>query len=184
MRQIVIFGSGLDARAFRLAELGEVDIFEVDSPSVFEFKEPLVKNEPVACRRRVAVQLPHSRTTSWLSALAEHGFASATPTLFIFEGVLMYLPRHTQETILRWVPRRVGHRVSGDAFDTGDIVLRAPIRRPKIRVYGTTRQNVKQWLSPDTHMIDARDDALGPPLMPHLDNSLFPYQRFFFSTSF
>src|SRR5262249_2309514 len=40
-RQVVILGAGLDARAFRLEWPDGTRLFEVDTPDVFQFKEPV-----------------------------------------------------------------------------------------------------------------------------------------------
>ena len=42
-RQVVIFGAGLDARAFRLSWPEGVRLFELDMPGVLEFKDEVVR---------------------------------------------------------------------------------------------------------------------------------------------
>src|SRR6185503_17537655 len=37
-RQLVILGAGLDGRAYRLPELADVDVFEIDHPATQSFK--------------------------------------------------------------------------------------------------------------------------------------------------
>lgn len=97
VRQVVIPASGLDSRAYRLDWLPGTVLFELDRPLVHEFKRQVlatgttaaaVPASPRATRREIAVDL----RDDWESALPAHGFDPTQPTVWIVEGLLMYLP--------------------------------------------------------------------------------------------
>ena len=41
-RQLVLLGAGMDSRAFRMTSVDELAVYEVDQPTTFDIKEPLV----------------------------------------------------------------------------------------------------------------------------------------------
>ncbi|WP_018179382.1 SAM-dependent methyltransferase [Jongsikchunia kroppenstedtii] len=91
IRQFVILGAGLDARAYRLTWPAGSVLFEVDQPRVLEFKSAaLAKHDakPGVDRREVAIDLRRD----WPAALRSAGFDAARPTAWLAEGLLRYLP--------------------------------------------------------------------------------------------
>lgn len=93
--QVLLLGAGADARAYRLPELADVPVFEVDHPST-----------QVEKRRRVAANPTHFAAPAKLTyvpvdferdslrdALLEAGFDRTKATFVIWEGVTMYLTR-------------------------------------------------------------------------------------------
>lgn len=88
--QLGILGAGLDARAWRIPELGEVDVFEVDHPSTQAGKREAAATL-VSCARRVcfvAVDFERERAGE---RLAQEGHDATRPTAWIWEGVTPYL---------------------------------------------------------------------------------------------
>jgi methyltransferase (TIGR00027 family) len=93
IRQIVLLAAGLDSRAYRLDWPAETVVFELDQPRVLEFKrDALAGCRPTAQRREVAVDL----RDDWPRALLERGFDPASPSAWIVEGLLIYLPASAQ----------------------------------------------------------------------------------------
>jgi methyltransferase (TIGR00027 family) len=89
-RQVVILGAGLDTRSWRLEALRGARVFEVDFPATQAFKRNRVSRigEPIAD----VVYVPVDFTRDDLaSSLRGAGFDPATPTVWIWEGVIMYL---------------------------------------------------------------------------------------------
>lgn len=89
-RQVVILGAGLDARAFRLP-VPDADVYEVDTPSVFGFKDAVLAAagaKPTA-RSRTAVHA--DLREDFAARLAGRAFDPARPTAWVAEGVLPYL---------------------------------------------------------------------------------------------
>jgi O-methyltransferase involved in polyketide biosynthesis len=124
--QLVILGAGLDGRAWRMPELAEVDVFEVDHPDSqrdkrgrVEAREPA--REPGATDARgpgagaltstarsvrfVAVDFA-SADHDLDAALAAAGHDPRRPTTWIWEGVVMYLTPAEVAATLAVVQRR------------------------------------------------------------------------------
>ncbi|MDE1669679.1 class I SAM-dependent methyltransferase [Nocardia gipuzkoensis] len=99
-RQLVILGAGLDTRAYRLSLPEEVDVFEIDLPELFAFKEPVLaaaNARPVCGRHVVAADLRED----WAGALRANGFRADVPTHWVDEGVLGYLLREDAMRVVR-----------------------------------------------------------------------------------
>jgi methyltransferase (TIGR00027 family) len=93
VRQIVLLAAGLDSRAYRLEWPAETVVFELDQPQVLDFKrQALAGVRPTAARREVAVDLRQD----WPRALLDHGFDPTSPSAWIVEGLLIYLPGSAQ----------------------------------------------------------------------------------------
>ena len=90
--QLVILGAGLDGRAWRMPELREAVVYEVDHPDSQRVKrERAASLEPLARELRfVPVDFTRDRLGA---ALAAAGHDPALPTTWIWEGVVMYLER-------------------------------------------------------------------------------------------
>jgi methyltransferase (TIGR00027 family) len=102
--QLVILGAGLDGRAWRMRELAEVDVFEVDHPaSQAEKQSRLDRLEPAAKSIRfVPVDLSRDPLAD---ALAAAGHDRLLPTTWIWEGVIPYLTRDEVEKSLGAIAR-------------------------------------------------------------------------------
>ncbi|MCV7150476.1 class I SAM-dependent methyltransferase [Mycolicibacterium pyrenivorans] len=99
IRQAVILASGLDTRAYRLPWPDGTVVFEIDQPSVIEFKTRVLAQAgatPAADRRTVGIDLREN----WPTVLRECGFDTAAPTAWIAEGLLIYLPPEAQDRLL------------------------------------------------------------------------------------
>lgn len=100
-RQLVLLGAGMDARAYRLDKgiYGREDglvVFEVDQPTTFDVKEPLLANEELRVKNRVVVPYEFTEQNraagrTWGQALIAKGFDVRVPTVWLLEGLLMYL---------------------------------------------------------------------------------------------
>ncbi|OMC23341.1 class I SAM-dependent methyltransferase [Mycobacterium colombiense] len=98
-RQAVILAAGLDARAYRLSWPSGMVVFEVDQPEVIAFKTATLAQigaEPTAERRTAAIDL----RDDWPTALRDSGFDTDSPTAWIAEGLLPYLPPDAQDRLL------------------------------------------------------------------------------------
>ncbi|WP_437797927.1 class I SAM-dependent methyltransferase [Sorangium sp. So ce693] len=103
--QLVILGAGLDGRAWRMPELRDVVVFEVDHPDSQRDK-----------RSRVGALSPCARDIRWVpvdferdaldGALAKAGHDPARPTTWIWEGVVMYLTPADVEATLAVLAQR------------------------------------------------------------------------------
>ncbi|GED99578.1 hypothetical protein nbrc107696_00250 [Gordonia spumicola] len=88
--QVVVLGAGLDARAWRMAELSNATVFEVDQPaSQAEKRRRTADVEPVASR--VAFVPVEFGVDDLCAALTAADHDPNRPTTWIWEGVLPYL---------------------------------------------------------------------------------------------
>jgi methyltransferase (TIGR00027 family) len=103
-RQIVLLGAGLDARAHRLEVLAECTLYEIDHPSTQATKMQNARNLPQIAREihYVAVDF---ETDDVAAALLKAGLDPDAKSIFIWEGVTMYLPRAAIEATLSKVAR-------------------------------------------------------------------------------
>lgn len=102
--QVVLLGAGLDARGFRLA-LPDADVFEVDMPSVFAFKDKVLADagaQPTA-RSRTAVHA--DLREDFAAQLASSSFDPGRPTAWVAEGVLPYLTSDQARQVITDVGR-------------------------------------------------------------------------------
>ncbi|AYF74527.1 SAM-dependent methyltransferase [Nocardia yunnanensis] len=109
--QLVILGAGLDARAWRMPELAQVAVFEVDHPaSQAEKRARLGEREPLTPARFVPVDFG---TDALGAALNAAGHDESRPTTWIWEGVVPYLsPAEVSETVTELARRSApGSRV-------------------------------------------------------------------------
>ena len=98
IRQAVILAAGLDSRAYRLDWPPGTTVFEVDQPEVIEFKSRVLAERgvsPAAARRTVGIDLRED----WPAALRASGYDPGTPTAWIAEGLLIYLPPEAQDRL-------------------------------------------------------------------------------------
>nr|GLL18184.1 uncharacterized protein LOC109149279 [Ipomoea trifida] len=107
--QVVLLGAGMDARAFRLSCLKDIDVFEVDFPEVLQIKSTILQAAAEATNehkkimmtakslRRVAADI---RESNWLEKLQVSGFEIKKNTVWILEGILYYLSHsHAMEVL-------------------------------------------------------------------------------------
>jgi methyltransferase (TIGR00027 family) len=103
--QVVILGAGLDARAWRMAELAGRVVYEVDHPATQRYKRERVGPlRPTAGEVRF-VPVDFERE-SFAARLAEAGHDAARPTVWIWEGVVTYLRPEVVEATVRLVAER------------------------------------------------------------------------------
>ncbi|WP_229816029.1 SAM-dependent methyltransferase [Streptomyces lucensis] len=99
IRQVVTLAAGLDGRGVRLELPSGTRWFEVDLPEMTEFKDALLERSglPLSCERRaVAADLRED----WRSALRAAGFDPSRPTVWLVEGLLMYLTDEAGDAVL------------------------------------------------------------------------------------
>jgi methyltransferase (TIGR00027 family) len=101
--QVVILGAGLDSRAYRGELLARaIKTFEVDHPATQASKIEQVKRVLGTLPKHVVyVALDFNRGT--LDQLLLAGFDLSVKTLFIWEGVTLYLDQEAVDGTLAWV---------------------------------------------------------------------------------
>jgi len=131
--QVVNLGAGFDSRAYRFRErFPQVRFFELDLPAMIDAKRERVVKIFGAVPDRV-VLVPTDFTTRPLDAvLRDAGYDRTQRTLFIWEGVTMYLPEAANLSTLRFIR-------SGSASGSSvvyDYVLDATLRPDGGALYG------------------------------------------------
>jgi len=103
VRQVVIAAAGMDTRAFRLTWPPGTLLYELDRTEVFTAKDSLLAtmSAQATCQRyTLGVDLTHP---SWSRALCEAGYDPQAPSVWLIEGLLMYLDSTAVHTLLRTV---------------------------------------------------------------------------------
>jgi methyltransferase (TIGR00027 family) len=108
-RQVVILGAGLDARAWRIDELEDAVVFELDHPATQAYKRARIQGERPRAREVRFVALDFAKD-SLGEELARKGHRGDAPTFWIWEGVVMYLPREATRATLGAIAARSAPR--------------------------------------------------------------------------
>ena len=104
-KQLVILGAGYDGRAWRMAELQDIRVFEVDHPATQGEKRAHLAELPAA--KGVIKFVPiNFENESLNTALDNAGHDRSMPTCWIWEGVVMYLTRDAMRATLKDIAGR------------------------------------------------------------------------------
>lgn len=115
LRQVVILGAGFDTLALRLHDVSpETKFFEVDHPATQRAKIRALGDE-AAGRNLRFISLDLARGTLEGALLASADYDPEADTLFVAEGLLMYLALAEVDLVLNFVRRHSG-RASRLAF--------------------------------------------------------------------
>ncbi|WP_413288058.1 class I SAM-dependent methyltransferase [Bdellovibrio sp. HCB337] len=88
VRQIVMLAAGMDTRAYRLPFPEGTTIFELDRKEVLNYKQDKLSKAQLHCQLH---RIPVDLATDWVPHLLQAGFKKEVPTLWLVEGLLMYL---------------------------------------------------------------------------------------------
>jgi methyltransferase (TIGR00027 family) len=88
--QLILVGAGLDARAWRMPELADIDVSEVDHPSSQADKRSRLGQRRPLARSVQFVPVDFTRDR-FDAALAKAGHRADAPTTWVWEGVVPYL---------------------------------------------------------------------------------------------
>lgn len=100
--QVVILGAGFDTRAYRMAALTKVAVFEVDHPATSAAKQRLVEVATGGLPAHVRFVAVDFDTDQLPSSMSAAGFDPGRRTLFLWEGVTNYLSEDAVHATLRW----------------------------------------------------------------------------------
>jgi methyltransferase (TIGR00027 family) len=106
--QLVVLGAGLDSRAWRLSELADTDVWEVDHPASQQDKQERLAEAgtPPVVARSVRFAPVDFATDDLGSALEATGHDASVPTTWLWEGVVPYLTRDEVRATVRAVADR------------------------------------------------------------------------------
>ncbi|HZC53069.1 MAG TPA: class I SAM-dependent methyltransferase [Mycobacterium sp.] len=120
IRQVVILGSGMDTRPYRLWWPRGTTVYEIDQPEVVDFKTEVLRGrgaELTANRRAIGIDLRQD----WLDGLRRVGFDAAQRTVWVAENLLVgYLPPDAQNRLLETLTAAsaTGSRLAADHMPT------------------------------------------------------------------
>ena len=168
--QVVILGAGLDSRAYRDGLLaGAVTTFEVDYPATQASKIERVKKLFDKLPENV-VYAPIDFNIETLDKLLACGFDRSLKSLFIWEGVTMYLEGETIEATLTWVRTNTapGSSIIFDYQDTSTLTRRHIAYRVlnrltgEKRVFGIEKEQMEALLTRKgfIHLVDVTAEQL------------------------
>jgi methyltransferase (TIGR00027 family) len=124
--QFVVLGAGFDTRAY--GGLG-LRAFEVDTPATQQVKREALRAAGIDAAAVTFVSADF-QTEDWLARLVAAGFDRAARTVFLWEGVTMYLDRAAVEDTLRKIASTAaGSVVTFDHFTTVPLESGAPYWR-------------------------------------------------------
>lgn len=105
LNQLVLIGAGYDTRAYRFKEvLKEVRIFEVDHPATQKIKKETVQREFTDVEVTNVVHVPLVFGQQRLDeALQSNGYDFGQKTLFVIEGLIMYIPPASVDGLLQFI---------------------------------------------------------------------------------
>lgn len=125
VQQVCVLGAGLDTRPWRLSTSvdREIQYFELDFPEIFHFKlnalqEAGASIQPPFVYHQVEVDLS---LPTWSDILVtKYHFDPTRPTIWILEGLTMYLLDEEMETLARFVSTlsALGSHLLVDCFAT------------------------------------------------------------------
>lgn len=108
MRQLVILGAGFDTRAYRFKDtLKDTKVFEADYPDTQAVKRGRVAKLEDSIQMDITY-VPLDFNTQNLDVLLESGYSTAIKTLFIWEGVCMYITPDAVDKVLGFVKNSAG----------------------------------------------------------------------------
>ena len=128
--QAVLLAAGLDARGYRLDWPSGAVVYELDMPKVLRFKQSVLDDHGVTPRatiRPVGVDL----RDDWPTALLGSGFDRATPSAWLAEGLLPYLPDDAMQRLFTLVDQlsAPGSRLAAEHTDRDirELATRGPL---------------------------------------------------------
>ena len=133
--QLVILGAGLDARAWRMDELADNIVFEVDHPATQADKRNRLVDTAAQAKEVRYVSTNFSQQ-ALAADLVRVGLCSDAPTTWVWEGVVPYLTREKVATTVAAIAARsapgsrlvVNYQVPSTKAGIGQLIGRAMMR--------------------------------------------------------
>ena len=100
LRQVVLLAAGYDTRAYRLAWPEGTRLFEIDQPAVLAREEAFLQQRGASphCER---IALCVDLASDWSEPLLAAGCTPERPSIWLLEGLLIYLTQIEAETTIK-----------------------------------------------------------------------------------
>ena len=108
LEQLVILGAGYDTRAFRIDGLDKITVFEVDHPATQKVKVEKVRKIFGQLPQHVAYVPVDFESEDLGGKLLGMGYDASKKSLFVMEGLVMYLPPQAVDMMLSFIVRNSG----------------------------------------------------------------------------
>jgi len=105
IEQMVILGAGFDTRAYRMAVLRAVDVFEIDHPDTQAAKKRVLQRVLLEAPSHVRFVAVDFRRDDLIDGLRHAGYRDSARTFILWEGVTNYLTADAVDSTLRWCAR-------------------------------------------------------------------------------
>lgn len=126
IKQIVILAAGMDTRAYRMEFPQNLQIFELDRPDVITYKKDKLKTAKSKCK---LTSVPVDLTRDWTDLLFDAGFDRELKTLWLVEGLLMYLDAAQVSVLME----RINSVAVADDFILFDILGKSLLDSPPMK---------------------------------------------------
>jgi methyltransferase (TIGR00027 family) len=159
LHSLVILGAGLDTRPYRLTELAEVNVVEIDLPAVQQFKKACLSRRFGAWPRHVRFLPTDLNVESLDTALERARLDPCEPVIFVWEGVSQYLQANSVDSVLRAVAKRPAGTVLAFTYILEEVITgvysparseafrRAARRRPEPWHFGIDPRELTDFLA-------------------------------------
>ncbi|AUI60284.1 SAM-dependent methyltransferase [Amycolatopsis sp. BJA-103] len=137
-RQVVLLGAGLDSRAFRLDWPAGCVLFEIDREPVLGFKQDVLDKLGAITKTR-RVPIAGDLRGDWTATLIAAGFDPAMPSVWLAEGLMLYLSSAAERGLIDTVDS-LSAEGSSLAFE-----VKLGVERPEVRanaVYTSAKQRI------------------------------------------
>lgn len=104
-RQLVTLGAGLDTRPWRVDALSDTIVYEVDHRATQRYKRARVEGRTPLCRELRFVPVDFTKD-ALDESLERAGHEASSGTVWVLEGVSLYLPRASLEATLDAIAAR------------------------------------------------------------------------------
>ena len=121
LEQLIIMGAGYDTRAYRIEELKNVHVFEIDHPDTIKVKKDKINGIFGFIPAHVTYVPADLEVEKIDQVLAENGYDKTKKTLFAMEGLIYYLPPEAVDDLLSFIVHSSGK--SAVVFDYGRVKL-------------------------------------------------------------
>ena len=109
IKALVILGSGLDTRAYRIPQLSALQVYEVDLPQTIAYKESKLRQLYGSVPPHVRLIAMDFDRQSLEEVLQCHGYSPDQECFFIWEGVTQYISEAAVNTVFEFLAKVKSH---------------------------------------------------------------------------
>ncbi len=155
--QIVLLGAGMDTRAFRFQDRNKgTTIFDLDIHATQRYKRELLERKKIALPKTLVFAPIDFNKEHLANVLTQAGYKKGQQTLFLWEGVTMYLEAKAVDETLAFI-RGSAAKGSIVAFD----YVRASVLRRENTLYGEKGGYDRVAQAGERWMFGIEDGAIG-----------------------